>query len=254
MTDLQTIRIMDAAENGDESSSSSVIEIIEDENTLLQYGVCRVRIPFTQEEIDHWSHTLSQVTPLNMSLEDGEYAFYRNIVEEPNFPFDRLLAKGEIANMLHRYFLLLPNNSTTTTTTTTNNNDTSSTADDILRMDDAFCIHYNTSQNDTRCAKHTDPSDITLNMCLQCTENMEGSQVLFYGTCQLHGITTSEQVPRVFAVRQKPGYATLHWGHHPHQTLPLRKGKRTNIVVTYCYKEKTKSTFRSRTCYAPDCT
>jgi hypothetical protein len=58
----------------------------------------------------------------------------------------------------------------------------------------------------------------------------------------------------IFAVKTHPGYATLHWGYHPHQTLPLLRGERTNIVVTFCYKDKQKSTVSSRACYAPDCT
>jgi hypothetical protein len=37
-------------------------------------------------------------------------------------------------------------------------------------------------QEDSSGAKHMDPSDITANMCLDRTEGVEGSEVMFYGT------------------------------------------------------------------------
>jgi len=193
------------------------------------------------------NQTLSQVTPLNMTSEDGEYAFYRNIIDEPDFPFDRLLdsPKSEIVSTIQTYFLAEEEKKDR------------NSASNILRIDDAFCINYNMSQDDTRCSKHTDPSDITVNMCLECSNDIQGSQVLFYGTQQLKGVEaeSDDKVGDenfVFLVRPKPGYATIHWGHHPHQTLPLTRGERTNIVVTFCYKDRSKSTALSRTCYATD--
>lgn len=175
---------------------------------------------------------------------DGEYAFYRNILEEPDFPWNRLLFSSSsnpnsIASVLEQQF-----GSTTE-----------------FRIDDAFCIHYNMSQEDTTCAKHTDPSDVTLNMCLDCSEDIQGSEIIFYNAYPLlvdhhHSSSSTDSCTTnnlIFAVRPQPGYATLHWGYHPHQTLPLQRGERTNIVVTFCYKDKSKSTVSSRTCYAPDC-
>ena len=131
-----------------------------------------------------------------------------------------------------------------------------------FQIDDAFCIHYDMSQQDTTCSKHTDPSDVTLNMCFHCSEDIRGSEVLFFNTYPLarnKNMESSDQndsmeTINIFAVKPQPGYATLHWGYHSHQTLPLLRGERTNIVVTFCYKDKQKSTVSSRTCYAPDCT
>ena len=191
--------------------------------------------------------TLSQVTPLNLTAEDGEYAFYRNIMDETEFPFDRLLdsSQSQVAAIIQKHFLA------------EDGNRESNGASDILRIDDAFCINYNMSQDDTRCAKHTDPSDITLNMCLECLDEIEGSQVLFYGTQELYNVARGSEgkvgdESFLFLVRPVPGYATVHWGHHPHQTVPLKRGERTNIVVTFCYKDKSKSTALLRTCYATD--
>eukprot|EP00547_Thalassionema_nitzschioides_P006256 CAMPEP_0194219026 /NCGR_PEP_ID=MMETSP0156-20130528/25054_1 /TAXON_ID=33649 /ORGANISM="Thalassionema nitzschioides, Strain L26-B" /LENGTH=46 /DNA_ID= /DNA_START= /DNA_END= /DNA_ORIENTATION= len=44
------------------------------------------------------------------------------------------------------------------------------------------------SQHDTSGEKHVDPSDITVNMCFEKSENVEGSEVLFYRTRPLEGI------------------------------------------------------------------
>ena len=60
--------------------------------------------------------------------------------------------------------------------------------DEEIKLDDAFCIHYNMSQEDTSGAKHMDPSDITLNLCLDKSDDCDGSQVMFYGTKALQSV------------------------------------------------------------------
>ena len=125
---------------------------------------------------------------------------------------------------------------------------------DELRLDDAFCVHYNTSQHDSGGAKHMDPSDITVNMCLEKTADVVGSHVLFYGTQPLKNNDVEEKKEGDqfrYHVNQVEGIATIHWGHHPHETTPLLDGgRRTNVVLTYCYKDKTRSDVVTRTCYA----
>merc|ERR1711862_234799 len=59
------------------------------------------------------------------------------------------------------------------------------TKEDDVYLDDAFCIQYNMTQDDTTCAKHMDPSDITINMCLEKSNDVIGSEVVFYGTQKL---------------------------------------------------------------------
>ena len=138
-----------------------------------------------------------------------------------------------------------------------NDDDDGKDINKILRLDDAFCIQYNMSQDDTTCAKHMDPSDITVNICLEKTMDCVGSQVVFYGRQDLKNIDSEcncndEELADEnfsFMVDQMEGYATIHWGHHPHMTLPLRNGRRTNIVLTYCFQDVTKSGVISRTCY-----
>jgi len=125
-----------------------------------------------------------------------------------------------------------------------------------VRLDDAFVVHYNTLQLDTTCAKHIDPSDITVNICLEKSADCVGSQVVFYGSQQLRVMEEVTINPRIneeieeFTVEQEQGYATIHYGHHPHKTLDLLQGQRTNVVLTYCYKDDQRSDVKSRLCYA----
>lgn len=214
-------------------SHSSNIRVIEDENELLQCGICRIKIP---DSIDckKWASELSQVTPLIAAAEDGEFPFYRNIMEEQDFPFDEILLDSEICKAMTRYFEI------------------HSPKDDI-RLDDAFCIQYNVEQHDTTGARHTDPSDITINMCMEKTNDAKGSHVLFHGTMPLEK-DHDETVPRrqqleKFLVNQEPGFATIHWGAHPHETTALECGSRTNVILTYCYRDENESQAHKRSCY-----
>ena len=209
----------------------SVIPIITDERELLKCGICVTPIPFDEIQRHALATTFSQVTPMNVTAEgDGAYAFYRSILDEPEFPFGAILA-SEIGKAIVRHFGILQLNE--------------------IRLDDAFCVHYNMSQDDTSGTKHIDPSDITVNMCLE-KNDVRGSQVLFYGTQKLDGVDDIEEIDAdclKFLVEQIPGYATIHWGHHPHETMPLQDGRRTNIVLTYCYSDTSRSNVNMRTCY-----
>jgi len=53
-----------------------------------------------------------------------------------------------------------------------------------------------------------------------------------------------------FLVPQEKGFATIHFGDHPHETTTLLNGgKRTNVILTYCYVDKSKSDVDKRSCY-----
>jgi hypothetical protein len=210
-------------------------EIVSDPDVLLRYGVCKLRIPTDKVSADvwaGWARHLSQVTPEIMAGEgDGEYVFYRNIMEEPDFPFDAIL-RSSIGDAIVKHFGL--------------------GSVDEIRLDDAFCIHYNAAdQYDTSGAKHTDPSDLTVNMCLEKSDDAQGSHVRFYGTKPIGKAerdTTTE--PLSFLVRQDAGYATIHWGSHLHGTTPLLSGTRTNIVLTFWFTDPKRSDVASRNCYS----
>ena len=86
------------------------------------------------------------------------------------------------------------------------------------------------------------------------TEDAQGSQVLFYGTRTLENgpieyQQDSSAATTLFSVSQEPGYATIHFGDHPHETTILKNGKRTNIIMTYCYTDPNRSDVATRTCY-----
>ena len=218
-----------------------VVPMVTNSDELLRLGIVG-HIPITSDEIDaaawkKWGAELSIVSPIIMTAEgDAEYAFYRNILEEPDFPFDAILRNFSIKNALIKYFNI------------------KNLTEDEIKLDDAFCIHYNMNQADTTGAKHIDPSDITINLCLDKSDDCRGSNVLFYGTKVLYGVDDSDNVslhppPEKFLVNQEIGYATIHWGDHPHETTMLEAGYRTNIVLTYCYSDKTRSNVSKRTCY-----
>jgi len=246
-------------------------KVIDDPETLLKYGVVKVKLPSQAEfDCEKWATELSQISPLNIAgYGDNEDAFYRNIMDEPDFPFELFLS-SEIGEVISKYFLQQheqqkqssceeKDQSSTCCADEEKKEDQPSDVKECLRLDDAFCIHYNTEQDDTTCAKHMDPSDITVNMCLEKSDDVTGSEVKFYGTQSLQHIKKADENLNKgagqgedfsFLVNQEQGYATIHYGCHPHETIPLKRGRRTNIVLTYCYKDESKSGVALRTCYA----
>ena len=193
----------------------------------------RTRVEDPAFDCQDWATELSRVTPEIEFAEDGEYAHYRNIMEDETFPFDLILRCLEGA--LTEYFI---------------------DSVDEIRLDDAFAIHYNTSHYDTRVGRHMDPSDITVNLCLERSDDLAGSQVLFHGHQRLpkspNGLPSPPQhATDKFLVGATAGWATIHFGFHPHEVTRLVAGRRTNIVLTYCFKDPGKSEYmnRTETCY-----
>ena len=275
------------------------LPVISDNLELLKRGICRVKLP-VELDLKRWADELSQVTPMILGFEgDGEYAFYRNIAEEPEFPFDLILLGGidhessateeskssveqtilplcglsEIGRSVLRHFPILPKESSKLR----EEEDWRTLLSEELQLDDAFCVHYNMNQDDTTGKKHMDPSDITVNMCLHKSKDAKGSYVLFHGTKQLRNadpesakgtgdddfsyrklpLRTHDDDSRGaggaeddrFLVSQEPGYATIHFGDHPHETTSLRNGSRTNVILTYVYTDSNRSDVATRTCY-----
>lgn len=229
----------------DDDDKFARVPFISDPAILTRYGILKVPLAdlapnVSQEDWKHWAQQLSQVTPeITAGEGDGEYVFYRNILEEPGFPFSCILPADAPALELIR-------------------NRFGFESLHEIRLDDAFCIHYNTEQADSSGARHMDPSDITINICLEKAEGTTGSHVLFHGTQDLLGADErvaaaenddNEAKPDKFLVSQEEGYATIHWGHHLHETTPLESGRRTNIVLTYWFTDPNKSDVLSRTCY-----
>ncbi|GKY99295.1 hypothetical protein MPSEU_000884600 [Mayamaea pseudoterrestris] len=229
-----------------QETTDSTIQLVEDPELLLKCGVCRVKLltdKVSSEQWQEWAHTLSRVTPEIYSAQaDEQYAFYRNIFDEEDFPFDAILKDSTISQAIVKYFSVKSMGE--------------------LRLDDAFLIQYHSKQADTSGARHTDPSDITINICLERTPDTTGSNVLFYGTKSLvvtdgkdlAALPASDidekPLPHTFLVKQEQGMATIHWGDHLHETTPLFSGKRTNIIMTLCYRDASRTKAMSRNCYA----
>jgi hypothetical protein len=271
---------------------------ISNDGELLNRGVVRCNVAGAVD-LSGWAAELAQVSPESVFAEDGEYAQYRNIKEScPSFPFDPILTA--LTPCLEQHFV-----------------DRASE----VELDDAFAIHYNESHWDTRVAKHTDPSDITVNLCLERSEDLEGSQVQFFGTVGLketneeaefetdprggsdeanlddggndagaHGginetpapaqeeaqptacggdpqpLSEEEEQRRqnrksdrrgvvgddkvsTFLVVPHSGWATVHWGKHPHLVTSLSKGSRTNVVLTYTFVDKARTRLGKSDCF-----
>mmetsp|Transcript_2208 Transcript_2208/g.5891 ORF Transcript_2208/g.5891 Transcript_2208/m.5891 type:complete len:393 (+) Transcript_2208:165-1343(+) len=70
------------------------LPVVSDRLELLKRGICRVELP-EGFDTNHWAEELSQIRPMNLCFEgDGESPLYRNIMEEPEFPFDLILCGG----------------------------------------------------------------------------------------------------------------------------------------------------------------
>jgi hypothetical protein len=52
-----------------------------------------------------------------------------------------------------------------------------------------------------------------------------------------------------YLVTSRIGFATIHWGKHPHLVTPLEKGIRTNVIMTMCFVDKNKSKAMKTDCF-----
>lgn len=88
----------------------------------------------------------------------------------------------------------------------------------------------------------------TINLCIEKSRDVIGSEVKFFGSRPLADTDFLES-DECFLVSQEEGYATVHWGDHPHETLKLSEGRRTNIVMTLWFRDPARTKAASRTCY-----
>ena len=196
-------------------------------------GVVYAKTAFSlnPSSVTHLVSSLTAVNPLNSFAEDSEYAFYKNIFDDPEYQDIFATVLRDIQPHLEEYFC---------------------ENIDEIQMDDAFAVHYNETHHDSTVKKHQDPSDITVNLNLERTNDLKGSQVKFYGTKKLKNVVQIIQEKgreeEVFLVDTPLGFCTIHWGAHPHEVTPLERGRRTNIVMTYIFKDKSKSD-ATRNCY-----
>ena len=114
-----------------------------------------------------------------------------------------------------------------------------------LRVRAAFSVHYAMDPDANRkLKKHTDDSLLTLNLCVH-SDDVVGNQVRFFGTKAIATNGGGKARPTGFAAAAPPFVdvpiidtrVCLHWGAHPHETQPLRKGERWNIIMWFVHKD-----------------
>jgi hypothetical protein len=79
---------------------------------------------------------------------------------------------------------------------------------------------------------HCDKSDLTFNICLQASDDMEGSTVGFYRDpvgVEKGAIPT--ETDRVYTHVHQVGHAIMHDGRQWHQTDPITRGTRSSLIV-----------------------
>jgi len=78
---------------------------------------------------------------------------------------------------------------------------------------------------------HCDKSDITLNICLEASDDLVGSTVGFYNNnpSDLGQVPTEED--RVYTHQHRVGHAVLHTGRQWHKTDPIVCGTRSSLIV-----------------------
>ena len=151
--DLETGVSVEARPIHDTDADGNVVEedglpIITDDRELLKRGICRVRIP-DELDADRWAEELSQVTPMILGFEgDDEYAFYRNILDEPEFPFETILFGSGSGNNDNDKDKVI---SEAKETRPSSKGGVSEIGRSILEYFPilAFCVHYNMDQDDT---------------------------------------------------------------------------------------------------------
>ena len=224
------------------TSSSSPPPVLTDPQDLLLRGIVSVpldagvwddRVTWARRHMmTGGAHQPTAPPPMLMFAADQAEPVYRNLLDDDDdIPLDRI--RASLDSVIASQF---------------------GVAAEEWRLDDAFAIHYQYEQERTAGAKHVDPSDLTINLCLDATEDCVGSRVLFYGRMPLQWDGSSSKnmlldASETCLVEQRPGVATIHWGAHPHETTSLERGYRTNIIMTLCFKDKSKSDVASRSCY-----
>jgi hypothetical protein len=113
----------------------------------------------------------------------------------------------------------------------------------------AFVVHYDSSMSPdlgrNRQRIHEDCSDVTLNICLHASQDMQGGELCFASQPSLMpsvlaavrtalGEQEADLVPHPDMFATLPvgtGTSLLHRGRHVHATAPLTAGSRTNLVL-----------------------
>ena len=92
----------------------------------------------------------------------------------------------------------------------------------------AFAVAYGDGR-DRDLGFHADDSELTLNLCLG--DSFAGGDLYFEGRrCLLHRQHPTLPQDRVLWTH-RPGVALVHAGAHRHGAMPIRSGRRSNLIV-----------------------
>jgi hypothetical protein len=250
----------------DHSDPSALWHGIVDVPMLSEEGCERLRVE-TLRLIDSTSRTRDMVG--NMQRYSADLgAYFEPLIRDMSAQVEVLLrfAYGSEAGRPG------PGGTTTTTTTTTTahfpQSHAQAGADPVLTrfppvgvrtplstlaIHSAHAIAYGTeSTREQKLKLHVDDSLFTVNVCLG-KEGFQGSEIFFTGAKMLafrEGAQLQRRLPRgteasEIRVMPVPGRVLLHLGSHPHRTVKISSGERTNWVLWYYDKVASSSSSSS---------
>lgn len=109
-----------------------------------------------------------------------------------------------------------------------------------LEVHACFAVLYSPEANQIL-KLHRDDSDVTLNICLERSDDLEGTEVVFHGTEGLkhpklnHTPTFMPYDKAKTLVNVPKGWVAIHRGCHAHETTPLRQGHRLSVICWFKY-------------------
>lgn len=108
-----------------------------------------------------------------------------------------------------------------------------------LTLDSGFFISYEEGSNQNL-RRHVDKCLFTLNLFLEASEDLKGTEVRFHGLKRLLTNDSVEDGPEMFDFNSfAPGTVLMHWGQHEHETLPWKGGVRSSVILWFRHGELT---------------
>lgn len=83
---------------------------------------------------------------------------------------------------------------------------------------------------------HQDRYDLTLNICLHATPDLEGSTVSFFNEPEETGEVPGGSV--AYRLQHRLGWAALHTSMQWHCTDPIKCGERDSLIVWFSQRER----------------
>lgn len=176
------------------------------ERQLIQWGLVHIDLAglFSQEEVDSFLLNFQKLRNDHTNTLHG----YSVDVHKSSFPHAKVLAFCEpwIKSVWE-----IPEES--------------------LHLHGGFIIKYGAG-GDSNLKLHVDDSDITINFCL-FEEECEGSQIRYYGKMATAISKPQVDIHRNILIQPRAKWALIHLGSHQHETMPIIKGIRWNVVLWY---------------------